>query len=306
MPEKIALLVSDMHLSHMAPLARSGEPDWYEAMTRPLRELRDLACDVQKLPVLCGGDLFEKWSCPPSLLTFAIEQLPCNFNSVMGQHDLPYHSWEHRKKSAFWTLVEAGIVDLASDWRSDGKTAWRGFQWGEEIESCERELDPDEDVVIAIAHQYVWWGNAKESAIATAENKMRPSAEKYQWYDVVLFGDNHKGFLDASTDCKMFNAGTFMRRHSDEKEYRPMVGILHEDGTVKPHYLDTSQDDFNSSEDVAEAELVLLNFDAFVEGLQKMGSAGLDFRRTVEAALDREQVSRGVKRVVLDAMEKSE
>ena len=304
MLEKIAILCSDLHLSHTPPLARSGEPDWYEAMARPLRELNDLANDVQKLPVLCGGDLFDKWSCPPSLLTFAIEQLPCNFNSVMGQHDLPYHSWEHRKKSAFWTLVEAGIVDLASDWRSDGKIAWRGFQWGEEIESCERELDPDEDVVIAIAHQYVWWGNAKELAIATAENKMRPSAEKYRGFTVVLFGDNHKGFLSGSTHHKMFNAGTFMRRHSDERDYKPMVGELYEDGTVELYYLDTSEDVFDSSEAVHEAEQVLLNLDSFLDGLQKLGETGLDFRRAVEGAMDREQVSRTVRRVILEAMEK--
>ena len=304
MPEKIAILCSDIHLSHSPPLARSGEPDWYEAMARPFRELRDLADDSLKLPVLCGGDVFDKWNCPPKLITFAMQMLPDNFNSVMGQHDLPYHSWEQRESSAFWTLVESGAIDLISGWRSDGRIAWRGFQWGEGLESCEREFGPDEDVVIAVAHQYVWWGEAMHPMVATVENEMSSLLGKLRGYNVALFGDNHKGFLESKATTKIFNAGTLMRRHTNEREYEPMVGVLYDDNTVEPYRLDTSRDVFDSSEVVREAEQVMLNLDSFLDELQKVGETGLDFRRAVEVTMDREQVSRAVRRVILDMMEK--
>ena len=303
MLEKIAVLCSDLHLSHTPPLARSGEPDWYEAMARPLRELNDLANESLKLPVLCGGDVFDRWYCPPKLITFAMQMLPNHFNSVMGQHDLPYHSWEQRESSAFWTLVQSGCINLAFGWRKDEGVSWRGFQWGETIEDTKTKGD---EIMVCIAHQYVWWGNAKESVIATEKNSLSYSLEKLRGYDVALFGDNHKGFLETRIPGVIFNAGTFTRRHSDERDYKPMVGLLYEDGTIKPHYLDTSEDVFDSSEAVHEAEQVLLNLDSFLDGLQKLGETGLDFRRAVEGAMDREQVSRTVRRVILDAMEKSD
>lgn len=298
MPEKIAILCSDLHLSHTPPLARSGEPNWYEAMAKPLQELNCLAGD---LPVLCGGDVFDRWNCPPKLITFAMQMLPDNFNSVMGQHDLPYHSWEQRESSAFCTLEEAGSVDLASKWRNDGRVAWRGFQWGEEIESYK---SCPCGVKVCIAHQYVWWGDARDSVVATEKNSLSCLAGKLQGYDVYLFGDNHKEFLATRSLCEVFNAGTLMRRHADERNYKPVVGVLYDDNTVNPYYLDTSHDVFDSSESVREAEQVMLNLDSFLDELQKVGETGLDFRRAVETAMDREQVSRAVRRVILDAMEK--
>lgn len=303
MPEKIALLVSDIHLSHSPPLARSGEPDWYEAMARPLRELRDLADESLKLPVLCGGDVFDKWNCPPKLITFAMQTLPDNFNSVMGQHDLPYHSWEHRVSSAFWTLKEAGSVDLISKRRRvDGGVCWRGFQWGEEIENIVEKTN--QMMTVCVAHQYVWWGHARDSIVATEKNRVEGSLGKLQGYDVALFGDNHKGFLTSRPSCRVFNAGTLMRRHADERDYKPMVGVLYDDDSVKPYYLDMSRDVFDTSESVREAEQVMLNLDSFLDEMQKLGGTGLDFRRAVETTMDREQVSRAVRRVILDAMEK--
>ena len=43
MKKVIAILCSDLHLSHVAPVARSAENNWYAAMARALQELRELA-----------------------------------------------------------------------------------------------------------------------------------------------------------------------------------------------------------------------------------------------------------------------
>jgi hypothetical protein len=36
----LAILVSDIHLSDKPPIFRSSEPDWFEAMKRPLDQLQ--------------------------------------------------------------------------------------------------------------------------------------------------------------------------------------------------------------------------------------------------------------------------
>jgi len=304
MPEKIAILVSDLHLSDKPPIARSGEPDWYEAMARPLRELRDLR--QSGIPVICGGDVFSKWKSLPKLINFAMRELPPMFESVMGQHDLPYHSWEERGSSAFWTLVEGGKLTLLGDWMGEPRLLRRGFHWGQELLGANEQERPcmKGRVELAVAHCYCWRRDVDRiPGLASEENRIGWRVRELSGYDVILFGDNHKGFLAKQGGITVFNAGTFMRRTIAEVDYKPMVGILYEDGSVKPHYLDTSRDVLNVSDAASEAETVMLRLDSFLEELRGLGEGGLDFRKAVETALDREQVSRAVRRVVLDAME---
>lgn len=302
-PEKIAVLCSDLHLSHSPPIARSGESDWYEAMARPLRELVDLS-DKGAVLVLCGGDVFDRWNTPPKLITFAMKLLPMRFSSVLGQHDLPYHDWQQRESSAFWTLVEANTIELAFGWKNRGRVAWQGFQWGQEIKT-NNLVGMGHLKTVCVAHQYVWtFDSGAPAGMRSKDAHVSTLGGRLAGYNVVLLGDNHRGFLHRLKNTIVFNAGTFMRRCMDERDYLPMVGILREDGSVEPHYLDTSHDVFDVSDAVREAEQVMLNLDLFLRELQELGETGLDFRRAVEVAMDREQVSRAVRRIVLDVMEK--
>jgi hypothetical protein len=257
-PEKIAILCSDIHLSDKPPIARSDEPDWYEAMARPLRELRDLAGD---LPVLCGGDLFDRWRSPPKLINFAMRELPQNFYSVMGQHDMPYHSWEERRSSAFWTLKTSLHLKLLArkDEFDEVDGMWvRGFHWGRDLVP---NAIPNKGLKIAVAHKYCWNYTVEDKMVATEENNVRVHADSLAGFGIALFGDNHKGFSTRGKGLTVFNAGTFMRRASDEIDYRPMVGILYEDGTVEPHYLDTSREVMSGDTAVRSAEKMIVNIE---------------------------------------------
>ena len=99
----IAIFAADLHLSLKAPIWRSTEQDWFEAMLRPLVELRTLAT-LHNCPIVYAGDIFDKWNSPPELINFAIEHLPKG-HAIPGQHDLPLHNYEDIRKSAYWTLV---------------------------------------------------------------------------------------------------------------------------------------------------------------------------------------------------------
>lgn len=312
-PEVVALLVSDLHLSHTPPLARSKEPDWYEAMARPLRELQDLQKEYRCV-TLCGGDVFDRWGSPPKLINFAMKMLPASplFSSVMGQHDLPYHDWEHRESSAFWTLVEAGTIAPAVGWLSSKRVAWRGFQWGEDI-----DMEKDRALwfrqlkmpVVCIAHRYVWAAESDAPAVLRSrESNVASLKGKIDDCDVVLFGDNHRGFLRrfrvlATKIVTVYNPGGFMRRTADDASRQPSIGLLLEDGSVRLHFLDTSKDVFDDSDSVREAESTMPNFDSFVQELRGLDVGELDFRRAVEAAMAREQVSQSVRKIVLEALE---
>ena len=106
----VAIACADIHLQHTAPICRSGEPDWYAAMARPLEELRGLQ-ENYDCPILCAGDVFNHWNnCPPELINWAIKHLPKMY-AIPGQHDLPQHRLDDVRKSAYWTMVEAGVIE---------------------------------------------------------------------------------------------------------------------------------------------------------------------------------------------------
>ncbi len=79
-----AIFVSDIHLSAKPPALRHLEPNWFEAMARPIREMRRLA-EKLDVPVICGGDIFDFWNPPAELISFAIQELP-KLYAVPGQH----------------------------------------------------------------------------------------------------------------------------------------------------------------------------------------------------------------------------
>jgi len=245
----IAIAVADLHFCHKPPVARLGETNWYGAMERQLKWLKEQqrTCDV---PILCAGDIFHRWNPPPELINFVLQELPTMY-AVPGQHDLPYHSYDEIKKSAYWTLVKAGKIMnlLPTDTYqvvSNGiALRLRGFPFGFPLESSKRYDLPGMD--IAVIHDYCWesgfsFPGAPEMKNANEHSKVGSG------YDVLVFGDNHKGFL--KTDIRkmsILNCGTFFRRNVDEIDYQPYIGLIYSDGSVKRVPIPVDQDIITSS-----------------------------------------------------------
>src|ERR1017187_8863121 len=76
----IAIEISDIHLSDKAPVARSGEPNWYKAMARPLKEVSKLAAH-HRCTIICAGDIFHLWDSSARLINFALQFLPTGIYS---------------------------------------------------------------------------------------------------------------------------------------------------------------------------------------------------------------------------------
>lgn len=253
------------------------------------------------IPIFCAGDIFDRWNSPPELINFAIKHLPTMY-AVPGQHDLPLHNYQDIKKSAYWTLVEAGkVIDLKpykpiSVWPTGAKQPISvvGFPWGAQLKpfvSVERNGQPLTKAAkkLAVVHSYCWIdGNSYPGAPEnkTAKEQMRQLAG----FDVAVFGDNHKGFLVGTGDATAFNCGGFMRRKFDELDYKPQVGFMLETGQVVPHYLDTSKDEFHDSDKLDLPEGTDPNFaQALVKVVNSWKSYYLDFGEAIRAAMDRYQ-----------------
>ncbi len=305
--KKVALLVSDIHLSHRPPISRSTEKNWYECQAGYLAQLKRLAGD---LPILCGGDYFDKWNSPPELINLAIEYAPVMF-CVPGQHDLPYHSLSDIRKSAYWTMVEAGkIANIRPDKPLELARPYpmrlHGFSWGKPVQPLE---EPHDLVLeIAICHEFIWSKNTGYPG-ASRTQRIKPFIERLKGFDVALFGDNHKttiwNLMKQKDGITIFNPGSFMRRTIDQKDHHPCVGYLYNDGTVQMEYLDVTKDQMvderRIKDGLSDPRLI-----EFLGGLLFSSDLSISFREVLTRALDEKQVDDIIRKMVLQALEEAE
>jgi len=297
----IGIFCADIHLTIQAPVWRSVEPDWMAAQTRPLKELADLQYKF-KCPVFCAGDIFDTAKSLPEVINFATDNIPDNMYAIPGQHDLPEHQIEQIHKSAFQSLLNTGAV-ISIDYRvniiSDCMIV--PFQFGEKL----TEAPESAKFKIAIVHEYKWIeGHSFPGAPEISKIGKRISAvdknNKYYGYDLIVYGDNHKGFQTKIGDTIIFNCGTLMRRKSDEINYKPQVGLLTKDFEMIPYYLDTSKD--KHLEVKTEEPEKNLDMSQIIKELRKLGKSKLDFADAVESYIKSEKSSDRVNELLLKAL----
>lgn len=299
--ELIAVTCTDLHLSLTPPACRADK-DWLGVQAGYLQQVKDVAGD---LPVLCAGDIFDRWNAPPELINFALEHLPDGMICVPGQHDLPNHNLDDMHRSGYGVLKQAQkIVDLSGQrgWRRSERDNWRvtGFGWGQAVSP----YGPNAiraSVEVALIHRYFWTAG-KSFPGAPEDAHVNAFKKQLQGYDVAITGDNHEHFIAQCGDCTVANMGGFIRRKSDELDRQPSVGLLYSDGTVKRHKLDTSGDRFHDAPASTRPELAV-DMAAFISGLEKLGEHGLDFREAVKRHLETEDLSDEAKQIIKEALE---
>ncbi len=310
MRNTIAVVCSDIHLSMKPPAARANEPNWFQAMERTLSLLRGIV-DHYSVPLLCAGDIFDKWNSPAELTNFALRYLPKMF-AIPGQHDIPFHNLNHMDKSAYTTLVEADVVTDIKPGRlfhpSPNLTVM-GFPWGVPFTELPKNYHRKSTVpVIALCHRYVWV-NGKNYPGAPPSGALTNKKLKKDLvpFDIAIFGDNHQGFhrgyaIYDKQGTAIFNCGTLMRRDSNEKEYRPRIGLIQKDGVVVPIYMDLAGETFHTVEVKPEAAVDMI-FDKFLHELSELQDIDLDFGEMMTRALDKAEPSALVRQIIMEAME---
>jgi len=306
-PKPIALFVADIHLSLRPPVWRSNEPNWLEAMKRPLEELQELRRKFE-VPIIYAGDIFDKWygaHQSAELVNFAIKNLPIGY-AIPGQHDMPNHNIDEIHRSAYHTLEMAEIIMIVGEEGlilPNSLISVFGFPFGTTIEKVSVEQKAcklEDDIYIAVAHEYVWIKNRSYQG-APDENKITNARQNLDGYDIAVFGDNHIGFQTKIRDTTIWNCGGFMRRKSDEVDYKPRIGILYDDKTVKPHYLDTSKDICLATIDISKEEHDL-DFTQLIKELETLGDCGLDFKEAMKQYIASKNVSKPVATILYEAM----
>lgn len=304
--DALAVLVSDIHLSHKCPVARSNEPDWYAAMARPLVQVKRL---VESLPgdpaVVCGGDIFHRWNECPELIRWAMNNLP-EMYAIPGNHDLPFHQLSGTNKSAFGVLEAAGVIKNLCAHQSAFMDAIgvnvQVFPPGTPIKRTKKERGR---IKLAVVHKYIWiigkgYQGAPDQARALA------MSDDLQGYDVALFGDNHQSFAIRAGDCHVVNPGCLIRRNFDERSYETRVGVLWSDGTTSMESLDCSQDVWCDPGTSALVQEISGEMREFVRSLERENETQIDFLMTIQQAVEDSSVDERTRRMVLRSIEEQQ
>ena len=293
----IAVLCSDIHLSHTPPVARSTEPDWYAAQGRVLQQLNDIAVQ-HGVEIICAGDVFDRHNPPVELVNWALKNLPQMY-SIPGQHDLPYHDIQQIHKSAYHTLEVHGVITPLQ--RMTVKTGVFKAQ-GAVYDELPEADSAKAAIRIAVAHKYIWSARDTSYPGAPVESNIKNLVRELQGFDVAVFGDNHTGFSYTNDDLVVYNCGCLIPRKSDERLQTPSVGLLYSDGSVRRHSLDVSEDKWLEVEQVEAIEVA--GMEEFINGLQKLDSEIFDFMSEVERYISDNDVDDKVASIILESMEK--
>ena len=299
MTKALAIFCSDIHLSETAPPARSAEPDWMLAQFRMLEQVDRLHREY-KCPIVCAGDIFHRHNPSPALINWAIRHLP-KMLAVPGQHDLPHHRYEDVQRSAYWTLVMAGVIeDLGlPNYFPESEFVLYGFPWDRQPPV---EMPTVGGLHIAVSHRFVWsHGTGYEGA--PQDRLDGPTAEMYGGFDVAVFGDNHQGFM-RPTEPTIFNCGCLIRRKTNERDYKPRVGLLQYDGSVDTHFLDLSGDVWADQPDKEPGlEEVTEELRDFIADLKDANVGIVDFEEAVKRWLLEHECSDAVRKILLEVTE---
>ena len=308
----LAILVSDIHLSQTPPSNRTQKPAWFTVMKFYLDQLSKLSIE-NNCPVICAGDLFDRWDPQPELINFAIENLPSWFISVPGQHDLPNNSYDEMHRSAYGTLVKAKrITNLEPGKPKCVRDPLKlyGFPWGTPLENlhCQKTKDL---IRIAVVHKYVWKGTDRHPEAKDSENVSSFSG-KLKGFDLAVVGDNHKTFLHRSDAFSnkpiVYNCGTFMRRTTPEIYYHPSVGLLYRNGNVKPHLLDDTIDNFlNIEKEPDKTELSVLKewIATLTQAIVSDQNSSIDIVEELHRKIESGNISKETQKCILEALDAS-
>jgi DNA repair exonuclease SbcCD nuclease subunit len=313
----LAIFTSDWHLSGRVPVARNATSDEWEAVqVGYLTQMSDIQRILKNTPIFHAGDVFHKWNEPAETINWAIRHMPV-IHAIPGNHDLPNHNYAELKRSAYWTLVEAGkIVNMrpfmsithGTDVRimayPYGYTEDRSFfdhlklEQGEKPGKCKFN--------VALIHAYVWLSGASHPG-AREEDHVAAYGKALKGYTHAFFGDNHAAFETTTKNGPfIFNGGAFIRRRSPEINYEPTVTVLWGDGNMRRVRLDTSADRFEDVDRIDPFGLAEMGLDAdeLLTILADAAEAGISFVETVKRYIvENPNLKPAIRRLLVGAIE---
>lgn len=302
-----ALLISDLHITDSPPISRTD--NYMQAQETKLKFMRKLSEKNNNCPILCSGDIFDKWKASPWLCAWACRHIPQNylFITIPGNHDLPGHSIKQYDKSALALLEQ--VCDCVHALKGMGEevdgmhiTGVPAGQIEEFLPALDSMKFPKAKTRALMLHELVWekqkpvWAKSSYSA-----EEILDMFSKY--FDLILTGDNHQSFMVKQGRTLLVNPGSMMRRTADQVDFQPKCYLYYSDSnTVKAVKLPIEKDvhDTTHLDNKKERDGRIT---AYIEKMQGSWETGMSFKNNLEAFFAKNNTPKKVREIVWQAME---
>lgn len=288
-----AIITADVHLRDTQPKCRTD--NYWEAQWRKIKYIKDLQEKYDCL-VLDGGDLFNKWKSSPMLEAQAIINLPNNFITVPGNHELPGHNINLIEKSSLYVLSVGSSLQLLCSKKEIGGIQLVGFPWRSEIKDTFYAGKYDRRV--AIIHTFVY---ENENIFPDIEGyRAIELLKKLENFDLIITGHNHMPFVVEYGGRLLVNPGSMMRSNADQIDHIPRVYLWDaKENVVTPEYIPIDKD-------VVTRQHIKDNtiLESFVDGLNfNSFSISSRFEERVKEYMNKNNIEKDIQDIVFSSFE---
>jgi predicted phosphodiesterase len=282
-----AILTADLHEREDQPVCRTDN-SFVDTLLSKLLWLKCLQ-EKYQCPVINAGDVGNHWKMSPWMLSQLIINLPDDFWSCLGNHDLPQHNLELVHKCAFNTLTLAKKIKPIH------------YHWGERAWPDHLPEKPSLIIKgrrILVWHVMVWlgeepWPNCEDP---NAEELLKALKD----FDLIVTGHNHRPFITERKGRLLVNPGSLSRQKANET-HSPRVYLWWADeNRVKPVYVPINDDVITRGH--IDKEVHRDNrLEAFVTRLETDWEVGLSYEENLKR-FERENL---VRRPVMDIVRRA-
>jgi len=220
---------------------------------------------------------------------------------IPGQHDLPNHSLEDIRRSAYWTLVEANkLMNIPLGGIEINDMLVYAHPWGVPIEVPDG--DERDMMNVALSHRYAW--KRGKGYPGASMDSLAGNIPNLDNYDVAVFGDNHQSFdckRSPTSKCTLVNPGCLIPRKSDERRYHPSIYLLRDDKSVQAFELGTLEDKWVDEAGCEEAA-ALMGMESFLDELRGLDADSLDFSDAVDKYCEANNVNDETRAMIRESM----
>jgi predicted phosphodiesterase len=295
-----AILTADLHIRTSSPLCRTD--DFLEAQRAKFETLAKLQ-SWYNCPILCAGDLTNKWNSSPETLSLAFKYLMgLEIVAVPGNHDLPAHNLNRLQESAYWTLVCGEVVTDLSDgevW-DDSTYEVHGYPYGEPLRHT-----MGGKTKVALVHHYVYKGR---KPFPGQLKRVTDLMDSLKGYKLIITGDNHIPFSLFHNGQWLVNPGSFTRQKANE-QHRPRVYLwFAKNNKVEPYYFKTDPSAISNAhlkEKKMRDERINRFIDKLGGSLQSIGKEKA-FEDKIKRAIIKSKPPKLVEEKIWEAMENEE
>ena len=278
MPKLITIHTGDLHLTDLKPKARVDEEDWLGVQMEKLQWMKRL-CEEHKVPLIVGGDVFDKTILTFSFLNKLKNCFPEDSYCLLGNHDEVGNNTQAYEKSVWYTGALMGLYTgiYDAEMRAFGDVSF-GFipatNTEEEFLEFAHKVGSSDVIVM---HRFIFGDDSK---VFNSELYKTHCIDYYRELfpktSVIIGSDNHRSIIDEKARPYIYNCGMPIRDNADLVDYSPVVFFLYDNMTCVPVSVPIENDKITDRHIRKEKEEKEKN-KAFIRTLQEASDIRLSF-----------------------------